>query len=144
MYYRIFEIPVLKSFFRNAKAIPIAPAREDEALMNEAFERIDAELAAGNLVCIFPEGGLSPDGEVQRFRTGIERIIERRPVPVVPVALCRLWGSWFSRRRSGGLRLLPGRLFARVPVHFGRQVAPAAADAASLELLVRTLRGTDR
>jgi 1-acyl-sn-glycerol-3-phosphate acyltransferase len=144
MYYRIFEIPVLKSFFRNAKAIPIAPAREDEALMNEAFERIDAELAAGNLVCIFPEGGLSPDGEVQRFRTGIERIIERRPVPVVPVALCRLWGSWFSRRRSGGLRLLPGRLFARVPVHFGRAVAPDAADAASLELLVRTLRGADR
>jgi 1-acyl-sn-glycerol-3-phosphate acyltransferase len=144
MYHRIFEIPVLKSFFRNAKAIPIAPAREDEALMNEAFDRIDAELAAGNLVCIFPEGGLSPDGEVQPFRPGIERILERRPVPVVPVALCRLWGSWFSRRKSGALRLLPGRLFARVPVHFGRPVAPHAADAASLELLVRTLRGTDR
>ncbi len=144
MYYRIFEIPVLKTFFRNARAIPIAPAREDEALMNDAFDRIDAELAAGHLVCIFPEGGLTSDGEIQRFRPGIERIIERRPVPVVPVALCRLWGSWFSRRKNGALRLVPGRLFARVPVHFGAPVAPEDANAASLELLVRTLRGDAR
>lgn len=144
MYYRIFETPVLKSFFRNARAIPIASAREDEALMNDAFDRIDAELAAGNLVCIFPEGRLTPNGEVQRFRPGIERIIERRPVPVIPVAMCRLWGSWFSRRKNGALRLLPGRLFARVPVHFGAPVAPVDANAASLELLVRTLRGSAR
>ncbi len=144
MYHRIFEMPVLKTFFRNARAIPIASAREDEALMNEAFDRIDAELAAGNLVCIFPEGGLTTDGEVQRFRPGIERIIGRRPVPVIPVAVCRLWGSWFSRRRNGTLRIIPGRLFARVPVHFGAPVAPQDANAASLELLVRTLRGDAR
>ncbi len=144
MYYRIFQTPLLRHFFRQAKAIPIASAREDEALMESAFEQIDAELAAGNIVCIFPEGGLTPDGEVQRFRPGIERIIERRPVPVIPVALCRLWGSWFSRRRDGGLRKIPGRLFARVPVHFGAAVAPADATADKLELLVRTLRGDER
>jgi 1-acyl-sn-glycerol-3-phosphate acyltransferase len=144
MYYRIFEIPVLRAFFRNARAIPIASAREDESLMNEAFDQIDAELAAGNLVCIFPEGGLTPDGAVQHFRPGIEKIIARRPVPVVPVALCRLWGSWFSRRHNGGLHAIPGRLFARVPVHFGKAVPPADASAENLELLVRTLRGDAR
>lgn len=144
MYHRIFDIPVLKFFFKNAKAIPIAPASEDEALMNQAFEQIDAELAAGNLVCIFPEGALTRDGAVQTFRPGIEKIIERRPVPVIPVALCRMWGSWFSRQSGGGLQKLPGRLFARVPVHIGKPVAPADASAANLELLVRTLRGDER
>jgi 1-acyl-sn-glycerol-3-phosphate acyltransferase len=144
MYYRIFEIPVLRFLFRHAKAIPIASAREDERMMNEAFEQVDAELAAGNLVCIFPEGRLTPDGDVQRFRPGIEKIIARRAVPVVPVALCRLWGSGFSRRNSGGMRVLPGRLFARVPVQFGRAVPPSDASAENLELLVRTLRGDAR
>lgn len=144
MWYKIFQIPFLKFIFRNAKAIPIASAREDKDIMDEAFEKVDAELAAGNVVCIFPEGGITVDGEVQRFRPGIEKIIQRRPVPVVPAALGRLWGSWFSRRQGGGVRKLPGRLFARVPVRFGEPVAPQDVSAEKLELLVRTLRGTLR
>jgi 1-acyl-sn-glycerol-3-phosphate acyltransferase len=109
--------------------------------MQQAFELIDAELAAGNVVCLFPEGGLTPDGEVQRFRPGIEKILAKRPVPVIPAALGRLWGSWFSRRKGGGIRKIPGRLFARVPITFGAPVAAADASAEKLELLVRTLRG---
>lgn len=141
MYYKIFQMPFLRFIFKNAKAIPIASAREDAELMEQAFEQVDAELAAGNIVCIFPEGGLTPDGKIQRFRPGIERILERRPVPVIPVALGRLWGSWFSRRKGGGIRKLPGRLFARVPVIIGNPVRPEDATAANLEILVRTLRG---
>jgi len=141
MYYKIFRMPFLSFIFRNAKAIPIASKLEDEDLMNAAFEKVDAELAAGNIVCIFPEGGLTTDGEIQRFKPGIEKIIARRPVPVIPAALGRLWGSWFSRQKSGGIRKIPGRLFARVPVVIGEPVAPADVTAESLELLVRTLRG---
>jgi len=144
MYHKIFEMPFLSFIFRNAKAIPIASRAEDEDLMNAAFEKVDAELAAGNVVCIFPEGGLTTDGEVQRFRPGIEKIIARRPVPVIPVALGRLWGSWFSRRKQGGIRKIPGRLFARVPITFGEPVKPADVTAERLELLVRTLRGESR
>ena len=141
MWYRIFQIPFLKFIFKNAKAIPIASAREDRALMDAAFEKVDAELAAGNVVCIFPEGGITRDGEIQRFRPGIEEIIRRRAVPVVPAALGRLWGSWFSRRQGGGIRKIPGRLFARVPISFGEPVPPSEVTAEKLELLVRTLRG---
>jgi 1-acyl-sn-glycerol-3-phosphate acyltransferase len=141
MYYKIFKMPFLSFIFRNAKAIPIASKTEDEELMNEAFDKVDAELAAGNIVCIFPEGGLTTDGEIQRFRPGLEKIIARRPVPVIPVALGRLWGSWFSRRKGGGLRKIPGRLFARVPVIIGEAVQPSDVTADRLELLVRTLRG---
>ena len=144
MWYRIFQIPLLRYFFENMKAIPIASARENETVMHEAFERVDEELAAGNVVCVFPEGGITRDGEIQRFRPGIEKIIARRPVPVVPVALGRLWGSWFSRRKGGGVRKVPGRLFARVPVTVGEPVPPKDVTAARLELLVRTLRGDQR
>ena len=144
MWYKIFQIPFLSFIFRTAKAIPIASAREDKELMDEAFEKVDAELAAGNVVCIFPEGGITRDGEIQRFRPGIEKIIRRRPVPVVPAALGRLWGSWFSRRQSGRIRKIPGRLFARVPITFGEPVPASQVTAERLELLVRTLRGETR
>ena len=144
MYYKIFDIPLLSFFFRNMKAIPIASAREDEELMSTAFDKVDEELAAGNIVCIFPEGAITRDGEVQRFRPGIEKIIARRAVPVIPVSLGRLWGSWFSRRNDGALRKIPGRLFARVPVVVGDPVRAADVSAAGLELLVRTQRGDDR
>ncbi len=141
MYYKIFAIPFLNFIFRTAKAIPIASAHEDQQLMDDAFDKVDAELAAGNVVCIFPEGAITRDGEVQRFRPGIERIIARRAVPVIPVALVGLWGSWFSRDQSGGVRKLPGRLFAKVTVTIGAAVPPAEVTATRLEQLVRNLRG---
>jgi hypothetical protein len=144
MYYRIFEIPVLKVLFNTAKAIPIASARENAALLEEGFDRIDAELEAGNIVCIFPEGAITRDGEIQRFRPGIERVIQRRPVPVIPMALAGLWGSWFSHRSDGALRRLPGKLFRRVDLRIGEAVPPQDASAAGLELLTRTLRGGTR
>ena len=144
MWYKIFQIPFLNFIFRTMKAIPIAGAREDKEIMDEAFELVDSELAAGHLVCIFPEGAITRDGEIARFRPGIEKILKRRPVPVVPASLGRLWGSWFSRRQDGGLRLIPGRLFARVTVRFGESVPASEVTAARLELLVRTLRGDQR
>jgi 1-acyl-sn-glycerol-3-phosphate acyltransferase len=144
MWYKIFQMPLLNFIFRTMKAIPIAGSGEDKQIMDEAFDKVDAELAAGNIVCIFPEGAITRDGEIARFRPGIEKVIARRPVPVVPASLGRLWGSWFSRRRGGGVRKVPGRLFARVPVTFGEPVPPSEVTAAKLELLVRTLRGDQR
>jgi hypothetical protein len=144
MWHKIFDIPIINFLFRNAKAIPIASASEDPDVLDKAFTQIDQELVAGNLVCIFPEGGITHDGGMQAFRPGIERILERRPVPVVPIGVSGLWGSWFSRKKNGRLRRLPGKLFARVDVRIGEAVAPGDATAAGLELLVRTLRGQKR
>lgn len=144
MWFRIFRIRFLNFLFRTAKAIPIASAAEDPELLQEAFDKIDQELADGNIVCIFPEGAITKDGEISVFRPGIERIIERRNVPVFPIALGGLWGSWFSRRPAGGLRRIPGKLLARVNLVVGDAVAPLDASAANLEILVRTLRGQNR
>ncbi|UPG90438.1 MFS transporter [Luteibacter aegosomaticola] len=142
MYYKIFNIPVLNFIFRTAKAIPIAGRNEDAALMEKAFEQIDEALAAGEVVCIFPEGGLTRDGAIAAFRPGIDRILARRPVPVVPVALRGMWGSIFSRR-DGALRRarLPRRFWSRIELVGGAALPVGVANAAVLEARVSELRG---
>lgn len=153
MYYRIFNIPVMSWIFRTAKAIPIAGAKEDPALMRRAFDEIDATLAEGELVCIFPEGALTRDGTIAPFKSGVEKILERaaaagRPVPVVPMALRGMWASMWSRRdsRLGRMRV-PRRFRARVEVVAAPAIAASPTNgpvtAEALEAQVRELRGDD-
>jgi 1-acyl-sn-glycerol-3-phosphate acyltransferase len=142
MYYKIFNLPLLKFVFRVAGAIPIAGRKEDPAVLEAAYAAIDAALARGELVCIFPEGGLTRDGAIAPFRTGVEQVLARRPVPVVPLALRGLWGSVWSRRDSMLHRSrLPRRLRARVELVVAAPIEPASVSAAGLEARVRALRG---
>jgi 1-acyl-sn-glycerol-3-phosphate acyltransferase len=142
MYYKIFNIPLLRFVFRTAKAIPIAGQKEDPAVLQQAYDAIDAALADGELVCIFPEGALTGDGEIAPFRPGMEKILARRPVPVVPMALRGLWGSVWSRRDSMLHRSrLPRRFRARVELVVDASLAPAEASAAAVEARVQELRG---
>jgi 1-acyl-sn-glycerol-3-phosphate acyltransferase len=141
MYYRIYRIPVLHWLFRTAGAIPIAGAKEDPALMERAFAEIDATLARGDLIGLFPEGGLTADGEIASFRPGIERILAARPVPVVPLALRGMWASMWSRRETrAGRSRLPRRFRARIELLAGPPVPADEASAAVLETQVRRLR----
>ncbi len=142
MYYKIFNIPVMKQVFRAARAIPIAGGKEDPVLMEAAFAQIDRALADGELVGIFPEGGLTSDGEVAQFRKGVERILATRPVAVVPMALRGMWSSMWSRRDSRLRRMrLPRRFRTKVELVIGAPVAPELATADYLEARVRELRG---
>ncbi|MBO9880510.1 MFS transporter [Xanthomonas sp. D-109] len=144
MYYRIFNIPVMRWIFRTAKAIPIAGAREEPELMQRAFDAIDAALAEGELVCIFPEGALTKDGEIAAFKSGVEKILARRAVPVVPMALRNMWTSMWSKRDSRLRRMrVPRRFRAHVEVIADAPVPGAQASAESLEAQVRRLRGGD-
>ncbi|TKR30618.1 MFS transporter [Luteimonas gilva] len=142
MYYKIFNIPVMRFIFRNAKAIPIAGAKEDPALMEKAFEEIDAALAEGEIVGIFPEGRLTTDGEIAAFKSGVERVLAKRPVPVVPMALRGMWSSMWSHRdnRMGRMRV-PRRFRAHVEVAADAPVDGREATAEMLEAKVRALRG---
>ncbi|MGN6328632.1 MAG: MFS transporter [Rhodanobacter sp.] len=142
MYYRIFNIPLMSFLFRTARAIPIAGYKEDAAVLQQAYDAIDDALAAGEVVCIFPEGGLTGDGRIAPFRPGVEKILARRPVPVVPLALRGLWGSVWSRRDSRLHRArLPRRFRARVELVAGAPLEPAQASAEALEARVKELRG---
>ncbi|MGH8083221.1 MAG: 1-acyl-sn-glycerol-3-phosphate acyltransferase, partial [Lysobacter sp.] len=142
MYYKIFNIPVMSWIFRTAKAIPIAGAKEDPEVMRRAFEEIEAALADGQLVGIFPEGALTKDGEIAPFKSGIERILEKNPVPVVPMALRGMWSSMWSKRDSRLTRMrVPRRFRAHIEVVADPPQDGHAVDAQSLEAQVRALRG---
>jgi 1-acyl-sn-glycerol-3-phosphate acyltransferase len=142
MDHHIFRIPVLSFIFRTGKTIPIAPKKEDPALLEKAYDEIDAALRAGDLVGIFPEGRITDTGELYPFRPGITRILNRCPVPVVPLALRGLWGSFFSRIDGRAMsqlsRLRPLRKIALVA---GDAVAPERASPEALQQTVLSLRG---
>ncbi len=142
MDHRIFKIPVLSWIFRTAKVIPIAPAKEDPVIFARAFEEIAQVLAEGELVCIFPEGRLTSDGEMSVFKAGVQKIIERTPVPVIPMALRGLWGTFFSRHGGNSFE----RTFRRGPrsqlsLVVGPPMAPENATPEVLQAQVQALRG---
>ncbi len=142
MYYKIFNIPVMRWIFRTGKAIPIAGAKEDPEIMRRAFDAVDAALAEGEIVCIFPEGALTKDGNIAPFKGGVEKILERRPVPVVPMALRNMWTSMWSKRDGRLARMrVPRRFRAHIEVMAGEPVPGRDASAAGLEARVRALRG---
>jgi 1-acyl-sn-glycerol-3-phosphate acyltransferase len=125
MDHKIFAVPVLGTLFRLGKAIPIAPQKDDPATYERAFAQARRVLDDGDLLCIFPEGGITKDGELQPFKGGIMKILETHPVPVVPLALQNLWGSFFSRVERGTAMVKPFRrgLFSRVGLVAGEPVA---------------------
>lgn len=141
MYYKIFHTPFVSWAFKAARAIPIAGRHEDAELMERAFAEVDQALADGELVCIFPEGHLTKDGEIGPFKTGMERILAARPVPVVPLAIRGMWASLFSRNGAINSLRLPGRLRAGIEVLAGAPVNGVSAKAAELEEKVKALRG---
>ena len=89
-----------------------------EVLVLDALGRtgpeIAAELRAGEVVCIYPEGKITRTGELNPFKAGIERILRETPVPVVPMAVDGLWGSIFSRKDGPAMRKLPKRFRAKL------------------------------
>ncbi|MEE9322309.1 MAG: MFS transporter [Granulosicoccus sp.] len=144
MYYKIFQMPILNFIFRTAKAIPIAGAREDVEMYKQAFIDMQKALEGGDLLCIFPEGGITRDGEMQDFRPGILRVLESQPVPVIPIALQGLWGSLFSRKGGRAFLKLPRRLFARIGLVVGAPLPAAEVTTDSLRARVESLRGERR
>ncbi|SMC23668.1 hypothetical protein SAMN02745857_01659 [Andreprevotia lacus DSM 23236] len=141
MDHHIFRIPVLSFIFRTAGAIPIAPAKENAELKTKAFDRVAEYLEQGEVVCIFPEGGITRDGDIQPFRPGIDDIIRRTPVPVVPIALQGLWGSFFSRKDGAAMMKMPRGIWSKIGLRVGQPVPAAEASKDALEQKVRELRG---
>ena len=142
MDHRIFKLPLLGWIFRTAKAIPIAPAKEDPWLMEKAYVDIAQALHEGDLVCIFPEGRLTTTGEMNEFKGGIAKIVERSKVPVIPMALRGLWGHLLSRGAENVFeRTFHRGLRSRLALAVGQPVAPQDVTPEGLYQQVHELRG---
>jgi 1-acyl-sn-glycerol-3-phosphate acyltransferase len=137
---RIFDIPGLSFVFRTLRAIPIASKSEDPVAYEAAFDEVDAALAAGDLVCIFPEGALTTDGQIHEFKPGMQKILARRPVAVIPLALRGLWGSLFSAH-GGFFKGGPKRLLGRIDVVAGTPIPADRVTPESLAGVIGQLRG---
>jgi len=131
--------PLMKWFRRHDLCIPIASPRRDVLAYEQAFVSVRRKLWEGRIVGIFPEGKLTTDGEMGPFKAGIEKIIERDPVPVVPIAIHGLWGSWFSRRRGPALSGMPRRFRARITIQIGAPIDPEDLTSTQLRTRVQTL-----
>jgi 1-acyl-sn-glycerol-3-phosphate acyltransferase len=142
MDHQVFKTPIISFIFRTCKAIPIASAKEDEALLNAAYDKVAEALAAGDLVGIFPEGRITDNGEIYPFRGGIKRIIDRTPVPVVPMALRGLWGSFFSRK-DGPAMTKPFRrgILSKIGLAVAAPVPAADVTPDAMQATVAALRG---
>ncbi len=141
MFEPIYKLPVLNFIFRTGKAIPINSQRKNPETFEKAFEQIAQALDDGEVICIFPEGRLTTDGETARFRKGIEKIIERNPVPVVPMALKGMWGSFFSHKGGPALTGLPKRFWSKIELVAGEPVMPEDVTAAKMQEAVEKLIG---
>ncbi|HTO05842.1 MAG TPA: MFS transporter [Myxococcota bacterium] len=139
MHQDFLAIPGLGFVFRDAKVIPIASARENAETLDAAFDRIAEELGHNHVVCIFPEGRLTGDGRMSPFRPGVERIVARTPVPVVPIGLRGLWGSFFSRKHGHAMRRPFRRFWSRIDLAIGEPVPPERVRADDLARRVAAL-----
>ncbi len=142
MYYRIYQLPILSFIFKTANAIPIAGGNENSGLTKLAFNRISEALQDDELVCIFPEGKITDSGEMAEFKSGVIKILQRDPVPVIPLALRGLWGSFFSRRYGNAMsRWFPRGWFSRIELVAGDAINSSGASTDSLYRRISVLRG---
>ncbi|MCX6118165.1 MAG: MFS transporter [Proteobacteria bacterium] len=128
---------LLRTILNQAKVIPIASAKESQENQDRAFDKIKEELAKGEFVCIFPEGKITYDGELNVFKTGIERMIKSSPVPVIPMAMHNLWGSYFSRKGGGAIKKLPRRFWSAISLEIGDPIPAVDVTAVKLQVIVQ-------
>jgi 1-acyl-sn-glycerol-3-phosphate acyltransferase len=122
MHHSYFKIPLMSGLFKASGVIPIAGAKEDPFILDCAFAHISRALSEGELVCIFPEGKLTSDGRMDRFKPGINRILKENRVPIIPMALNGMWGSFFSRKDGMALRKPFRRIRSSISLMIGRAI----------------------
>lgn len=144
MHYSFYKLPIMHFIFKTARAIPIAGRRENAEMYESAFESMHEAIRNGELLCIFPEGQITHDGEMNDFRPGIMQLIEKTPAPVIPVALRGLWGSLFSRKGGPAMMKMPKRLFARIGLVVGEPIPADQVTLEGLQAIVTKLRGDER
>lgn len=143
MHYEFIKMPLMGWFFRGGKVIPIAGAKEDPKMLEDALIKIQAELKEGELVCVFPEGAITKDGNLNQFRPGVEKMAREANVPVVPMALKGLWGTFTSRAYNGKAMsnpwILHKTIFKKIDLLIEEKIKPENVQAADLQIRVQKL-----
>lgn len=129
MHHTLFETPILSTISKLAKAIPVASAKENPEVKEQAFEQAKQALADGDIIGIFPEGSITRDGELGEFKRGVENLAQSAQARVVPMAINGLWGSFFSREQGTAMTGWPKKLWAKIKLNIGDPIEPEQASA---------------
>ena len=145
MDYSIYKLPLIHFIFKENRAIPIATASEDLSVMRKAYDKVSDALKEGDLVGIFPEGGITRHGEIGIFKGGVSKIIAQTPVPIIPMALRGLWGSFFSRKHGKAMSKPFCRgFFSKIELIIDKPIAPENITPRMLKEKVIELRGNQK
>lgn len=142
MHVKFYKIPLIGRLLKVAGGIPIDSGRKNPAILNRAFQEITTTLKNGGLICIFPEGKLTRNGQIDAFRPGVERIVARTQAPVIPMALRGLWGSFFSHKNGAPMKQLPKRFWSKIELSVGSHIAPNNVTTTHLHAVVQQLKGS--
>jgi 1-acyl-sn-glycerol-3-phosphate acyltransferase len=125
IYDKIYRQPIVHHFMRINRAIPIDGNRES---VRNALNAVSEGLSNGDLIVIFPEGSITYTGNMVRFKFGIEWMISKNPVPVIPVVLGGLWGSVLSRKYiNSKTRWFPKTFRRKIAAICSEPIAPKKA-----------------
>jgi acyl-[acyl-carrier-protein]-phospholipid O-acyltransferase/long-chain-fatty-acid--[acyl-carrier-protein] ligase len=112
-----FETPFLRWLANLWGVILIKP--QPKAIV-KALATARKAIESGDLVCIFPEGGITRSGILQPFKPGLMKILKGTDAPVIPVYLDGLWGSIFSFEGGKFFWKRPKRWPYPISIFFGK------------------------
>jgi acyl-[acyl-carrier-protein]-phospholipid O-acyltransferase/long-chain-fatty-acid--[acyl-carrier-protein] ligase len=135
MFQPYFDIKWLRPFFQCLRAIPLSQTNPREALRTIRSTR--EEIVKGCVVCIFPEGAVTKNGNMIGFQRGVERLMGPE-TPVVPVYIDGMWGHPLSMKGGGLFKSFSRALRPRVTVYYG-EPAKGEFSAAELRMMVMEL-----
>ncbi len=80
-------------------------------------------LKQGELIGIFPEGGISPSGQIREFKPGLSKLIDpQNPVPIIPAYFAETYGSLYSYSKGKAFFKSPDQVRRPLSVHFGKPI----------------------
>jgi acyl-[acyl-carrier-protein]-phospholipid O-acyltransferase/long-chain-fatty-acid--[acyl-carrier-protein] ligase len=110
----IYERWYLKRFLDFFGVIPISPRAMKQAIID-----VQRLLDEGEVVCIFPEGAISRNGQLGSFKRGFEKMVGQSDGVILPFYLRGLWGDPLSRS-SEHLKELRRKRHNDVIIAFGK------------------------
>ncbi|MDX2227294.1 MAG: MFS transporter [Verrucomicrobiae bacterium] len=131
----IFLNPFLNWFYRLMRAIPVDSTRAKEGI-REAVRH----LQEGEVLCLFPEGTITRDGNLLPFQPGYETIARHAGCAVQPVLIHGLWGSIYSWKGGRYFFKKPEGWWRRVEVVFGRPLEAPEAGPEEMKQAFQVLR----
>jgi acyl-[acyl-carrier-protein]-phospholipid O-acyltransferase/long-chain-fatty-acid--[acyl-carrier-protein] ligase len=137
MHHDYYKLPVMNRFFKLMFAIDIYPEAGHESVA-KSLQKAKEELKAGHVVCIFPEGKLTRDGNLNEFRPGFETVMKDMNCPIIPIYMHNVWGSIFSWEGGRVLKKWPKKIPYPITVEYGKPL-PAQTKAAQAEAVIRAM-----